>query len=155
MIGIDKELIHTQKPNLLLSMLAKMSTRFVNVFMDTECVLQGIALRENQKTTVVLSHPSERWRTFRLSSFPTTTHIFQQIIVQAKKWDARNEKEHTVANICLWVVMSKYYQRHRAGPPQPEIKGRDRSDLKFSFFEYDFNRGIVRRKYKDVQAGIH
>ena len=70
----------------------------------TECALQGIVLTENQKTTVLLTHPSDRWRTFidcisLQIPLPTVDVIFQQMIVLAEKWYARDEKEHNEANI--------------------------------------------------------
>ena len=69
----------------------------------TECALQGIVLTEMQKTTVLLTHPTERWKTFIDSislqaPLPTTAIIFQQMIILAEKWEARDEKEHTEAN---------------------------------------------------------
>ena len=69
----------------------------------TECALQGIVLTEMQKTTVPLTHPTERWKTFIDSvslqaPLPTTVIIFQQMIILAEKWEARDEKEHTEAN---------------------------------------------------------
>ena len=59
--------------------------------------MQGIVLTENQKTIVLLTHSSDRLRTFIDSislqiPLPTVDVIFQQ-------WDARDEKEHTEANI--------------------------------------------------------
>ena len=69
----------------------------------TECALQGIVLSEMLKTTVLLTHPSDRWRMFIDSislqvPLPTTAIIFQQMIILAEKWEARDEKEHTEAN---------------------------------------------------------
>ena len=59
----------------------------------TERALQGI----------VLTHPSERRRSFIDSislqvPLPTVDVIFQQMIALEKKWEARDEKEHTEAN---------------------------------------------------------
>ena len=56
-----------------------------------------------QKTTVLLTHPTEKWKTFIDSislqaPLPTTATIFQQMIILAEKWEARDEKEHTEAN---------------------------------------------------------
>ena len=70
----------------------------------TECALQGVVMTENQKTTVLLTHPTEKWRTFidyiSLSlPLPTTAIVFQQMIVLAEKWEAREEKEHGEANL--------------------------------------------------------
>ena len=69
----------------------------------TECALQGIILTDMQKTTVLLTHPTEKWKTFIDSislqaPLPTTATIFQQMIILAEKWEARDEKEHTEAN---------------------------------------------------------
>ena len=69
----------------------------------TECALQGTVLSETLKTTVLLTHPTERWRTFIDSislqaPLPTTAIIFQQMIILAEKWEAKNEKERTEAN---------------------------------------------------------
>ena len=69
----------------------------------TECALQGIVLSETLKSTVLLTHPTDRWRTFIDSislqaPLPTTAIIFQQMIILAEKWEARDEKEHAEAN---------------------------------------------------------
>ena len=69
----------------------------------TECILQGIILTENQKSSVLLTHPTARWMNFIDSvslqvPLPTTTVIFEQMILIAEKWDARDEKEHGEAN---------------------------------------------------------
>ena len=69
----------------------------------TECALQGFFLTEMQKTTVLLTHPTEKWKTFIDSislqaPLPTTATILQQMIILAEKWEARDEKEHTEAN---------------------------------------------------------
>ena len=70
----------------------------------TECILQGIVLTENQKSTVLLTHPSERWRlTIDNISMqvplPSTAAIFEQMIILNEKWEARDDKEHTEANM--------------------------------------------------------
>ena len=56
-----------------------------------------------QKTTILLTHPTERWKTFIDSvslqaPLPTTAIIFQQMIILSEKWEARDEKERTEAN---------------------------------------------------------
>ena len=65
----------------------------------TECALLGVVLTEIQKTTVLLTHHTKRWKTFigSISSqvLPTISIIFQQRIILVEKWEARDEKEHT------------------------------------------------------------
>ena len=47
----------------------------------TECILQGIVLTENQKSTLLVTHPSDRWQstidTISMQvPLPTTAAIF-------------------------------------------------------------------------------
>ena len=81
----------------------------------TKCALQGIVLSETLKTTVLLTHPTNHWRTFIDSislqaPLPTTQIIFQQMIILAEKWEARDEKEHSEANFAD-------YKRRTRQPP--------------------------------------
>lgn len=43
----------------------------------TECALQGIVLTHNQKTTVLLTHPSDRWRTSSNSASYSGCHLLE------------------------------------------------------------------------------
>ena len=88
-----------------------------------ECVLQGIILSDLHKTTVLLTHPTERCKTFIDSvslqlPLPTTAIIFEQMIVLSEKWAARDEKEHTEANL------ADYKRRNK--PSGNGGQGRDR-----------------------------
>ena len=67
----------------------------------TECFLQGIVLTKNQKTSVLVTHPTDWWLTFieSVSLQVPLPMIFQQMTVVAEKWDAHDEKEHMEANV--------------------------------------------------------
>ena len=89
----------------------------------TECILQGIVLTENQKSTVLLTHPSERWRlTIDNISMqvplPTTAAIFEQMIILNEKWEARDDKEHTEANMAEYRRQSQKNRVEQYNPKQ-------------------------------------
>ena len=68
-----------------------------------ECVIQALPLSEDNKTMILLTHPSAKWRGF-IDSYatqdplPTVSVIFRAMKAQEERWNARNDREVGEAN---------------------------------------------------------
>lgn len=68
-----------------------------------ECTIQAVHVTEEEKTAVLLTHPSGKWIHF-MDSYATTdplppvSTIFRAMRSQEERWDARNDREYEEAN---------------------------------------------------------
>ena len=71
--------------------------------MVNECIIQAVAIDEENKTMVLLTHPTEKWRGFMdayatQSPLPKVDVIFRAMKSLEERWTSRNEREHGEAN---------------------------------------------------------
>ena len=68
-----------------------------------ECLIQAIYLTEEDKTMVLLTHPSQKWTNFmdsysNVEPLPPVSTIFRSMRSQEERWNARNDNEYAEAN---------------------------------------------------------
>ena len=92
-----------------------------------ECMIQAVNITDENKTIVLLTHPTEKWRTFidayaTQDPLPRVDVIFRAMKALEERWTSRNVREYEEANFAgKSGGVSSYgnYKAKGSDPPKP------------------------------------
>ena len=92
-----------------------------------ECMIQAVNITDENKTIVLLTHPTEKWRTFidayaTQDPLPRVDVIFRAMKALEERWTSRNDREYEEANYMGRGGGGSSYGNYKAkgsGPPKP------------------------------------